>query len=103
MVPARSTIATSPSGAGTDPRTFVREPVQVRSSGLSIVARALACAAVPTLRTLRLLDPIKSLVGAIVFTLEDFLPDLEILKPPDEPGPNRPGSFYLAAPPASIC
>jgi hypothetical protein len=36
------------------------------------------------------------------FSLEDFLPDLEILKPPDEPGP-RAGLLLSAARTSSIC
>ena len=40
-----------------------------------------------TSETLRLLDPRNHLQLLYFFPLEDFLPDLEILKPPDEPGP----------------
>ena len=45
-------------------------------------------------RGLRLLDPLIHLQGLYFFALEDFLPDSEILKPPEEPGTSCRAHFF---------
>ena len=43
---------------------------------------------------MRFLDPLIHLQGLYFSPLEDFLPDLEILKPPEEPGPKGRARFF---------